>query len=188
MSGLGHNNGPTMEGGYRWRKHVWTKARADLLPKLPIEIVRLRVKRAQELGLEYKTYASVRASTGRDVVGFLFSTNALRLVKGRDRLRPDRNAKLQGLRACQRIAVVQPPLSAAAVMGLNPVIDLATAAPRAFAPWSEVRRGMQGIARQAQTPGDSLLVIGDTALEREWSEAGRLAGYIPADQYFGATP
>ena len=65
LAGIGHNNGPTMEAGYTWRKHVWTRARADLLPTLPIEVVRLRVKRAAELGLPYKTYASVRASTAR---------------------------------------------------------------------------------------------------------------------------
>ena len=51
MSGIGHNGGPTMEPGYGWRKHSWTKAREALLPKLPIEVVRRRVARAAELGL-----------------------------------------------------------------------------------------------------------------------------------------
>ncbi len=77
--GLGHNGGPTMEPGYGWRLHCWKKARADLLPHLPIEVLRTRVKRAAELGLEYRTYASVRAATGHDVVAFLFSSNALRV-------------------------------------------------------------------------------------------------------------
>ena len=68
MSGIGHNNGPTMEGGAGWRRHCWTKAREELLPTLPLEVVRLRVKRAAELGLDYRAYASFRASTGHDVV------------------------------------------------------------------------------------------------------------------------
>ncbi|MDH3263731.1 MAG: hypothetical protein OEM24_07010, partial [Paracoccaceae bacterium] len=69
-----------MEGGAGWRRHCWTKAREELLPTLPLEVVRLRVKRAAELGLDYRAYASFRASTGHDVVALLFSSNALRLL------------------------------------------------------------------------------------------------------------
>ena len=36
MAGIGHNNGPTMEAGESWRRHAWGKARARLLPVLPI--------------------------------------------------------------------------------------------------------------------------------------------------------
>ncbi len=59
----GHNGGPTLEPGGAWRRHCWRKARADLLPHLPIEVLRTRVRRAGELGLDYRTYASVRAAT-----------------------------------------------------------------------------------------------------------------------------
>ena len=79
MTGLGHNKGPTMEPGAGWRRYAWKRARTELLPKLPLEVVRMRVRRARELGLDYKTYAGVRATTGRDLVAFLFSSNALRL-------------------------------------------------------------------------------------------------------------
>lgn len=81
MSGIGHNKGPTIEAGKSWRKHCWTKARRELLPTLPIEIVRRRVARAKELGLDYKSYASIRAASGHDVVAFLFSSNALRVSR-----------------------------------------------------------------------------------------------------------
>lgn len=79
MGMIGHNNGPTMEAGASWRRHCWTTARQALLPTLPVEVVRTRVRRAKELGLDYRTYASVRAQTGHDVVAFLFSSNALRV-------------------------------------------------------------------------------------------------------------
>lgn len=72
--GIGDNNGPTLEAGFAFRKHAWTRARRNLLPNLPVEILKTRLRRAQELGLAYKTYASIRASTGRDVIGFLFQT------------------------------------------------------------------------------------------------------------------
>lgn len=55
INGIGHNGGPTLEGGHSWRKYSWTKARKALMPTLPVEVVRLRVKRAAELRLPYKT-------------------------------------------------------------------------------------------------------------------------------------
>ena len=80
-AGLGHNKGPTLERGASWRRYAWTRARSELLPTLPIEVARRRVRRARELGLDYKAYAGIRASTGRDIVALLFSTNALRLAR-----------------------------------------------------------------------------------------------------------
>ena len=50
-AGIGHNGGPTLESGGSWRRVAWKKAREELLPTLPIEVVRLRVSRAKELGL-----------------------------------------------------------------------------------------------------------------------------------------
>lgn len=115
----GHNNGPVIATGLGYRKHCWTKARAALLPKLLIEVIRGRLKRAKELGLDYKSYASIGATSGHDVVAFLFSSNALRVLKG-----------------------------------------------------------------QTEMPSDRVVVIGDTALERECCAAGRMAGYISAEAYF----
>ena len=37
-----------------------------------------------------------------------------------------------------------------------------------------------------RVPGDGVILVGETALEREWCAAGRLAGWIPAARYFGA--
>ncbi len=38
-------------------------------------------------------------------------------------------------------------------------------------------------ARDGQ-PGDAVLMVGDTWLERDWSMAGRLAGYLEAARFF----
>ena len=70
MAGIGHNRGPGQASGFR--AHCWRLARRELLgERLPVEVVRMRVRRAHELGLDYKTYAGVRATTGRDLVAFL---------------------------------------------------------------------------------------------------------------------
>lgn len=181
--GLGHNNGPTMEGGAAFRRFAWKKARADLLPTLPIEIVRRRVSRAKELGLPYKTYASVRASTGCDVVGFLFSSNALRVMRQQDRLPQDRADQLSQLKDALCVGLAHRPLNPEDLARIA-ALDAAEAAPDLTAPWSEIRRRVQTPIRSARLPLDGVLVIGDTALEREWSEAAKLAGFLTAERYF----
>lgn len=189
MSSFGHNNGPAFDTGLSWRKHCWTRARRDLIPNLPIEILRGRVKRARELGLEYKTYASVRASTGRDVIGFLFSSNALRAFKNAPELPPDRLKKLTAIVECSRIALVSKPLTPEALMAANKGAEFtAQSAPEFSEIWRDSRRIILSALNTDRLPADGVLLIGDTTLEREWSLAGRLAGYLPADRYFQAAP
>jgi hypothetical protein len=182
MSGIGHNRGPSLEAGVSWRKHCWSAARERLLPTLPIEVVRLRVKRAQALGLEYRTYASVRAATGHDVVAFLFSSNALRVSVLRPAIPVERAAKLAAL-DCGRLALAVRPLTPGMVETANPaVLDGVHPAPFALAGFADMRAAL----RQAmgKLPSDQVILVGDMALERDWCAAGRLAGYLPAERYF----
>jgi len=44
---IGHNGGPALTArGRGWATHCWRQARGALLPHLPVEVVRLRVRRA----------------------------------------------------------------------------------------------------------------------------------------------
>jgi hypothetical protein len=182
MSGIGDNSGREPATG--WRLHCWRQARSDLLPTLPLEVIRTRVARARELGLDYRTYASVRAASGRDVIAFLFSTNALRLLRPTDPVPADRATKLAALRDCERIALVQPPLRADRLPALALHGLRAEAAPVPFARWGEIRRSLD-LALGA-LPRDGVLVVGEAAFEREWTSAGLLAGFLPAERYFSA--
>ncbi|MEL6519945.1 MAG: hypothetical protein AAFQ66_03220 [Pseudomonadota bacterium] len=186
MAGIGHNQGPTMERGASWRRHCWRAARAELLPQMPLNVVRRRVKRARELGLDYKTYASFRAATGRDIVALLFSSNALRVVRTGDAVPEARAAHMSATVRCDRRLVVQPPMGPEDLLerlkaqGL--CLDSAVAAPRFDAPFASVRAVMD--AARGRVPGDAVLLIGDTAIERSWCAAGRLAGFLPSERYF----
>ena len=182
-AGVGHNNGPSLDGGVAWRRHVWTKARADLIPKLPIEILRRRVARAKELGLPYKTYASVRASTGRDVVGFLFSNNALRVHRRGEAPPQAVRGKLDHLAGVRRVALV--PDGFAAAMQAAP-LDAILTAPPAFASWGETREMVLRGIRETGGPPDGVLIIGETMAERDWSEAARAAGFLTGTHFFEA--
>ncbi|MFM2388634.1 MAG: hypothetical protein RLZZ437_189 [Pseudomonadota bacterium] len=179
---IGHNNGPAMDAGLSWRSHCWKAAREKLLPTLPIEVVRLRVKRAQELGLDYKTYASVRAATGHDVVAFLFSSNALRASLTRPVLPADRAAKLADLAHVARLALATAPLTPGILMAANAPLDAAHPAPAWLASFADQARALR--TALPGIPGDRVILIGDHGLEREWCAAGRLAAYLPADRYF----
>lgn len=179
---IGHNGGPSVAEGKTWRVHCWKAARTALLPTLPIEVLRTRVKRAKDLGLEYKTYASVRASTGHDVVAFLFSSNALRVSAVKPVLPEGRAVKLAEVAAGRlALALAMPP---SLILAANPDhLDEAHAAPHPFARFAEVRHALR--LALGQTPSDRVILIGDTGLEREWLDPGRLAAYLPADRFFG---
>lgn len=180
--GLGHNGGPSLDGGGGWNTHCWRQARAALVPTLPVEVVRLRVKRAKELGLPDKTYAGIRAQTGHDVVAFLFSSNALQVTAQSPEIPQPEAAKLAAVQA-HRIGLATAPLPASA-LALNPGLDAAHPAPYALARPRDIRADLR--AAMGRLPSDRVVLVGLGALERDWCAAGRLAAFVPADHYFSA--
>ena len=186
MHGIGHNNGPTLEPGFAFRKHAWGKARKSLLKTLPVEILRVRVARAKRLGIDYRTYASIRATTGHDVVAFLFSGNALDLAGRRATVpqgRADRLRDLSG--AAERLAAIHAPGDHADVLAENPgLLDAATRAPGFTESWSAMRDRIRAALHHHGLPPDGTVLIAATAVEREWSTAGKLAGILAADRFF----
>lgn len=183
---LGHNKGPTMVSGAGWRKHCWTKARRELLPTLPIEILRRRVARAKELGLDYTSYASIRATSGHDVIAFLFSSNALRILPKTPDMPADRLHKLANVVDGHRSVAVHRPMTPQGIITNLPdnIIDHAFAAPTFTDTWGQTRDKLLVQLRANHLPRDGVVVIGDTSQERAWTEAARLAGFVSADRFF----
>ena len=184
MAGIGHNSGHVDAPGHSYRAFAWKKARAALLPNLPIEVVRLRVKRAQDLGLPYRTYAGIRASTGHDLIGFLFSSNALRVLRDADMI-PDTHAAKLARIAADRTALCQPRVTPGRLSQVQ-VLDAAHPAPLAHLSWAATRDHLKSVARQRGHAADRFVIVGDTALERDWVAACGAAGWIAGDAYFGA--
>lgn len=178
--GIGHNSGQDVTG-YAGRLHQWRRARRALLGNtLPVEVVRLRVRRAAALGLDYGTYASVRAGTGRDIAALLFSSNALGMIR-RAEIEARRAAKLAEI-AATRGALLHPPLAPDPVAPL----DWAEAAPSFAATWSTTRAGLRAVLARHGLPADAVLIVGETAFERSWCAAMRAGGYVSGDAYFGS--
>lgn len=181
IPGIGHNSGQDATG-YSGRLHQWRAARRGLLGNaLPVEVVRLRVKRAAALGLDYGTYASVRAGTGRDIAALLFSSNALGLIR-RAEIDARRAAKVAAVEA-GRGALMHPPLAPEPVAPL----DWAETAPAFSESWTQMRARLRAVLRRHALPADAVLLIGETAVEREWCAAMRAGGYVSGARYFGAS-
>lgn len=181
LHGIGHNSGRVLEPGKAWRTHVWRKARRDLMPTLPIEVVRRRVARAKELGLPYKTYAGLRASSGDDLIGFMFSSNALDVLRRSDIVPASKVAKLDSLKDAKTIVLTHAPVTADQVC---PPAELAYTAPKLFAEWADARSSLQRIFAQSHVSAGRLVLITDQTLERDWVGAGRMAGSIPTSEFF----
>lgn len=188
MSGIGHNNGPTMEPGFGFRKLAWGKARRALLPTLPLEVVRLRVARAKRLGLPYKTYATIRATAGRDIVGFLFSGNALELRLGQVALPAPVAGRLDALGgAAERLAAVYAPSHPEALIAAHPgLLEGAARAPGFTASWRETRDGLRAALAERKLPADAVVLVAATDIERGWTATAGLAGCIAREMFFDA--
>lgn len=185
-AGIGHNGGPTMEPGHLWRTYQWRSAQRKLMPNaIPLLVLRMRMQRAQELGMDYKTYARVRQYSGQDIMGLLFSSNALRIMAVGARMPRPQADRLAVVKSARKLALVHRPNTPGAVLQANPVLDAAEAAPRFTDSWSQMRDRLQELLRGQRLPGGQVLVIGDAPLEPEWATAARAAGYLPAQEYFG---
>jgi hypothetical protein len=188
-AGIGHNQGPPLAPGSGWARHCWTRARADLLPTLPLEILRLRVARARAIGLDYPTYATIRATTGRDIVAFLFSSEALRLAPVTGAIPADRGSRLAAL-AADRLLLTAPDLAPArlaqslAAQGLT--FAAMAPAPAALGAWAEARQRLRAVLDPLRLPGDAVVLVGEGRLQQDWAEAGRLAAFLTGDRFFGA--
>jgi len=186
VPGLGHNGGPSMEPGLIWRTHAWRSAQKKLMPNtIPKLVLQMRLKRAAELGMDYKTYAKVRQTSGQDVLGLLFSANALGLLRD-PHLPEGKGAALAQVERAGRLALVHRPLAPEVVAAANKELDAVGRAPVFTEGWGAMREKVQGVMRQRGLSGASVVVIGDAPLEREWSTAGRAAAYLTAAEYFGA--
>ena len=192
LAGIGHNQGPPLDAAVSWRKFTWKKARRELLPRLPLEVIKRRVARAQQLGLEYPQYASILLGTGRDIVAFLFTSDALGARLSRTPPLPQTVAqKLMRIERADRLLTAEAPgnpIRLADAISREHEISVTGvgALPEAEqAAWTEGRDAILGALRPLKIPGDAVVMIGSAAHERTWADAARLAKFLPSDQYFG---
>ena len=63
--GIGHNNGPTFD--MSWEAWVWRRATAKAWKTPSPEIAKMRVRRAERLGITYKELTAALMNTGANL-------------------------------------------------------------------------------------------------------------------------
>jgi hypothetical protein len=63
--GIGHNNGPTFD--MSWEAWVWRRATAKAWKQPSPEVAKMRVRRAERLGITYKELAAALMNTGSNL-------------------------------------------------------------------------------------------------------------------------
>ncbi|MEL7347188.1 MAG: hypothetical protein AAFN17_05485 [Pseudomonadota bacterium] len=177
LPGIGHNLGPPLDPGRSFRRFAWKKARAELMPRLPLEVVKRRVRRAKELGLAYPDYASILLGSGRDIIGFLFTVPAI----AEEAVRA---AKVRELTACDRLLMGEGAAAARLSQAHALVFRAVSAPPADTASFRAQSAAVAALLDPLKLPRDGVVMVGATPVERGWAEAGRLAKFLPAERYF----
>lgn len=153
-------------------------------------MVRTRIKRARDLGLEYPQYASILLGSGRDVVGFLFTVDGLQLRLRKWLEMPESvQEKMQGL---ERVSLMGfAPSGEDADAFRCEVSDVAGvpfvgAAPEAEGPlgWSAARAAVRAVLDPLKLPSDAVVMIRTRDHEAQMAEAAKMARFIASDAYF----
>ncbi|MEM7544898.1 MAG: hypothetical protein AAF367_05115 [Pseudomonadota bacterium] len=189
LPGIGHNSSIAVGTGFR--KYAWKRARKELISaRVPLEIVRIRVRRAQELGLAYPQYASILLGSGRDITGFLFTVGGLQLRLRRQLEIPDHvRAKFGALQRVDRL-VLSPHGEAAdafreeleAVTATT--ISAAAPEPDSTASWGAARDAVLALLKPLKLPRDAVVMVGADGHDDDWAGAAHLAGFIASQDFF----
>jgi hypothetical protein len=171
-AGIGHNGGPTLD--VSWEAWLWRKASATVHKPPRRDIALHRLKRAERLGLDYRSYAGVLLNRGTHLGAAIFlldgmSTRELRTASDRITTIPD----------CHILVGSNDHLDPAPTMRANAVA--ATADPRALA-----RAIDRFILDHRGTPSGTFMVGTNAAHLRAAEDAG-LALFLWAKDYFRAT-
>ena len=187
--GIGHNSGAARGTG--WERHCWRRARRALLgPRLPVEVVRMRVKRARALGLEYPQYAAILLGSGRDIVGFLFTVRGMQLRLARRLEVPEAvRARLSAIEGARLTAFAPSgeavePFRAELSVAAGAVFAAAGPEPEPPVTWARARRAVRAVLDPLALPGDAVVMVGAGPEEAAWAPAGNMARFLPSTTFF----
>ena len=87
------------------------------------------MRRARNLGIDYKVYAGIRAATCRDIFALIFSSSALRLLRETAKVDAERAEKIRTTIDIQPFALMHLHHHPGTLMRVNPTIPRADGAP-----------------------------------------------------------
>ncbi len=173
---IGHNGGPPLD--LSWNAWAWRRAHAKAWTSPGREIVLLRLRRAERLGLSYREYTSVLMDRGVHLGGLVVLMDGA--LADREM---DVTEKLATLHDC-RMLVCAARASAEFSSRLRRAgAELALATD--MADGETLAPTIRAFALRAQLPPGALFMIGDDASRRRIAERAGLTLYVDARRYFG---
>lgn len=216
---IGHNNGPPIgdiaDVGGRARLFYWRKAHKAAWRTPPIEIVKLRARAAEELGLSYKDYTSILMDRGRRPSAVLFDLGGT-LVRTRNNeidtdgsgtviMMPGVRNKLQRLGECALFVITNQARIADGTLARETVegyirqishicgvrlTDYSICGDTRGSQ-SSMRKPAPGMVTQLlgkhRIPPSQAIMVGDTVEDEKCAEAAKLARFFWAWHYFADT-
>ena len=169
---IGHNGGPALD--VSWEAWLWRKAHAEAWKPPRRDIALHRLKRAERLGLDYRSYAGVLMNRGTHLGAAIFLLDGL----GADEMRAaaDRIAAISDCHVLVGVTDIDD-INSALVKRADAVVS--TADPRAL-----LRAIDRFLLGHQLTPGGTFLVGTSSAHLRAAEDIG-LALFLWARDYFG---
>ncbi|HUO89112.1 MAG TPA: hypothetical protein VMU08_08055 [Rhizomicrobium sp.] len=169
---LGHNGGPALD--VSWEAWLWRKAHARAWKPPRRDIALHRMKRAERLGLDYRSYAGVLMNRGAHLGAAIFLLDGL----GAEEM-PAASARIAAISDCRILLGVADPRDAGAELAGR--ADMLVASVEGNALGRAIDRFL---LRYQLTPGGTFLVGSSSAHLRAAEDAG-LALFLWASDYFG---
>ncbi len=169
---LGHNGGPALD--VSWEAWLWRKAHAQAWKPPRRDIALHRLKRAERLGLDYRSYAGVLMNRGTHLGAAIFLLDGL----GADDLRAAAE-RIAAISDCHVLLGAADPDDIDTVLAKRADAVVSTADPRAL-----LRAIDRFLLDHQLTPGSTFLVGTSSAHLRAAEDTG-LALFLWARDYFG---
>jgi hypothetical protein len=169
---IGHNGGPALD--LSWEAWVWRKAHAEAHKPPRRDIALHRLKRAERLGLDYKSYAGVLMNRGTHLGAAIFLLDGLSAAELRKA-----SERITALGDCRVLVGLADENDADAALLARADAVVAGGDARALA-----RAIDRFLLKHQLTPGGTFLVGASSAHLRAAEDAG-LALFLWAKDYFG---
>jgi len=173
-AGIGHNGGPTLD--VSWEAWLWRKASAAVHKPPRRDIALHRLKRAERLGLDYRSYAGVLLNRGTHLGAAIFLLDGLgarEMQNASDRITAIPDCHI--LVGASDTADIDAPLTARAA-AVTPTAD-----PRAL------QRAIDRFILDHRGTPSGTFMVGTSAAHLRAAEDAGLALFLWARDYFRAS-
>jgi hypothetical protein len=193
---IGHNQGPALTRDSSWSSFCWKKTHREAWKTPPIEIVRLRCRRAASLGLTYRQYTAALMDRGVHLQAIVFALGGT-LVRtenghvtldqeGRIQPLPGVLEKLKRLNACTVLVITNDAQARSIIQQLDKLCGGVISGHGVYGNGQEATSAIADLLAKFKLPAAAALMVGADVAGETSARAAKLAKFIPAREYFAA--